>query len=136
MYSKRFKRTTLAKINAIITLKSTLPKIPAKDTLKQWQCTETKHCDLSWKFNWKYKYSIQKCTHSIKNPILVVIRHWWNYLIFANSFRVFFPCHNNTCHVSQFTLDPAHNTCTDPGTPHFGIQNSSRGYEVILSFIY
>jgi len=27
-------------------------------------------------------------------------------------------------------IDPAHNTCPDPGTPHFGIQNSSRGYEV------
>ncbi|XP_022426555.1 CUB and sushi domain-containing protein 1 [Delphinapterus leucas] len=27
-------------------------------------------------------------------------------------------------------IDPAHNTCPDPGTPQFGIQNSSRGYEV------
>lgn len=27
--------------------------------------------------------------------------------------------------------DPAHNTCPDPGTPQFGIQNSSRGYEVL-----
>ncbi|XP_078301352.1 CUB and sushi domain-containing protein 1 isoform X1 [Panthera onca] len=27
-------------------------------------------------------------------------------------------------------IDPAHNSCPDPGTPHFGIQNSSRGYEV------
>ncbi|XP_003271454.2 CUB and sushi domain-containing protein 1 [Nomascus leucogenys] len=27
-------------------------------------------------------------------------------------------------------VDPAHNNCPDPGTPHFGIQNSSRGYEV------
>ncbi|KAI5932401.1 CUB and sushi domain-containing protein 1 [Manis javanica] len=27
-------------------------------------------------------------------------------------------------------IDPTHNTCPDPGTPHFGIQNSSRGYEV------
>lgn len=26
--------------------------------------------------------------------------------------------------------DPAHNSCPDPGTPHFGLQNSSRGYEV------
>ncbi|XP_036084876.1 CUB and sushi domain-containing protein 1 isoform X1 [Rousettus aegyptiacus] len=27
-------------------------------------------------------------------------------------------------------IDPAHNSCPDPGTPHFGTQNSSRGYEV------
>ncbi|KAJ6665888.1 hypothetical protein lerEdw1_001360 [Lerista edwardsae] len=26
--------------------------------------------------------------------------------------------------------DPAHNSCPDPGTPHYGIQNSSKGYEV------
>lgn len=33
--------------------------------------------------------------------------------------------------IKEFTLiDPAHNACPDPGTPHFGIQNSSRGYEV------
>uniref|UniRef100_A0A2K5JNE5 CUB and Sushi multiple domains 1 n=1 Tax=Colobus angolensis palliatus TaxID=336983 RepID=A0A2K5JNE5_COLAP len=32
--------------------------------------------------------------------------------------------------VQPACIDPAHNTCPDPGTPHFGIQNSSRGYEV------
>ncbi|NWY07496.1 CSMD1 protein, partial [Nothoprocta ornata] len=32
--------------------------------------------------------------------------------------------------IQPTCIDPAHNTCTDPGTPHFGIQNSSRGYEV------
>ncbi|XP_012879669.1 PREDICTED: CUB and sushi domain-containing protein 1-like [Dipodomys ordii] len=32
--------------------------------------------------------------------------------------------------VQPTCIDPAHNTCPDPGTPHFGIQNSSRGYEV------
>lgn len=40
------------------------------------------------------------------------------------------------CCVSHFALDPAHNTCTDPGTPHFGIQNSSRGYEVIFKLLF
>lgn len=48
--------------------------------------------------------------------------------------ELLFPYVNNICHVSHFLLDPAHNTCTDPGTPHFGVQNSSRGYEVILLF--
>lgn len=38
--------------------------------------------------------------------------------------------------ASHFALDPAHNTCTDPGTPHFGIQNSSRGYEVIFKLLF
>ncbi|VTJ62987.1 Hypothetical predicted protein [Marmota monax] len=32
--------------------------------------------------------------------------------------------------VQPTCIDPAHNACPDPGTPHFGIQNSSRGYEV------
>ncbi|KAK1341704.1 hypothetical protein QTO34_016452 [Cnephaeus nilssonii] len=32
--------------------------------------------------------------------------------------------------VQPACIDPAHNACPDPGTPHFGIQNSSRGYEV------
>ncbi|XP_033033525.1 CUB and sushi domain-containing protein 1 [Trachypithecus francoisi] len=32
--------------------------------------------------------------------------------------------------IQPACIDPAHNTCPDPGTPHFGIQNSSRGYEV------
>ncbi|XP_023598845.1 CUB and sushi domain-containing protein 1-like [Trichechus manatus latirostris] len=32
--------------------------------------------------------------------------------------------------IQPTCIDPAHNTCPDPGTPHFGIQNSSRGYEV------
>ncbi|KAB0351992.1 hypothetical protein FD754_016849, partial [Muntiacus muntjak] len=32
--------------------------------------------------------------------------------------------------VQPTCIDPAHNTCPDPGTPQFGIQNSSRGYEV------
>ncbi|XP_040823013.1 CUB and sushi domain-containing protein 1 [Ochotona curzoniae] len=32
--------------------------------------------------------------------------------------------------VQPICIDPAHNSCPDPGTPHFGIQNSSRGYEV------
>uniref|UniRef100_A0A8B7TPY5 CUB and sushi domain-containing protein 1-like n=1 Tax=Castor canadensis TaxID=51338 RepID=A0A8B7TPY5_CASCN len=32
--------------------------------------------------------------------------------------------------IQPTCIDPAHNTCSDPGTPHFGIQNSSRGYEV------
>ncbi|XP_073075330.1 CUB and sushi domain-containing protein 1 isoform X2 [Manis javanica] len=32
--------------------------------------------------------------------------------------------------VQPACIDPTHNTCPDPGTPHFGIQNSSRGYEV------
>ncbi|XP_067840108.1 CUB and sushi domain-containing protein 1-like [Heptranchias perlo] len=27
-------------------------------------------------------------------------------------------------------IDPTHTICTDPGTPHFGMQNSSQGYEV------
>ncbi|XP_075413304.1 CUB and sushi domain-containing protein 1 [Tenrec ecaudatus] len=27
-------------------------------------------------------------------------------------------------------IDPSHNNCPDPGTPNFGVQNSSRGYEV------
>ncbi|XP_063297188.1 CUB and sushi domain-containing protein 1 [Pelobates fuscus] len=27
-------------------------------------------------------------------------------------------------------IDPAHNTCTDPGTPHYGMQNSSKGYQI------
>nr|XP_017819080.3 CUB and sushi domain-containing protein 1 isoform X2 [Callithrix jacchus] len=32
--------------------------------------------------------------------------------------------------IQPTCIGPAHNTCPDPGTPHFGIQNSSRGYEV------
>ncbi|XP_032960426.1 CUB and sushi domain-containing protein 1 [Rhinolophus ferrumequinum] len=32
--------------------------------------------------------------------------------------------------IQPTCIDPAHNTCPDPGTPPFGIQNSSRGYEV------
>lgn len=40
------------------------------------------------------------------------------------------------CCVLHFSLDPAHNMCTDPGTPHFGIQNSSRGYEVIFKLLF
>ncbi|KAM4836887.1 CUB and sushi domain-containing protein 1 [Thomomys bottae] len=32
--------------------------------------------------------------------------------------------------IQPICIDPAHNTCPDPGTPNFGIQNSSRGYEV------
>ncbi|XP_064225865.1 CUB and sushi domain-containing protein 1 [Aotus nancymaae] len=32
--------------------------------------------------------------------------------------------------IQPICIGPAHNTCPDPGTPHFGIQNSSRGYEV------
>ncbi|KAM5264090.1 CUB and sushi domain-containing protein 1 [Ctenodactylus gundi] len=32
--------------------------------------------------------------------------------------------------VQPTCIDPAHTTCPDPGTPPFGIQNSSRGYEV------
>uniref|UniRef100_A0A5G2R948 CUB and Sushi multiple domains 1 n=1 Tax=Sus scrofa TaxID=9823 RepID=A0A5G2R948_PIG len=32
--------------------------------------------------------------------------------------------------IQPTCIDPAHNSCPDPGTPHFGIQNSSRGYEV------
>ncbi|XP_055145238.2 CUB and sushi domain-containing protein 1 isoform X2 [Symphalangus syndactylus] len=32
--------------------------------------------------------------------------------------------------IQPTCIDPAHNNCPDPGTPHFGIQNSSRGYEV------
>ncbi|XP_058522650.1 CUB and sushi domain-containing protein 1 [Ochotona princeps] len=32
--------------------------------------------------------------------------------------------------VQPICIDPAHNSCPDPGTPHFGVQNSSRGYEV------
>lgn len=39
MYSKKFR--SLVKMNAILILKSTLPKVPAKNTLKYWQCTET-----------------------------------------------------------------------------------------------
>ncbi|KAM5312551.1 CUB and sushi domain-containing protein 1 [Glossophaga mutica] len=32
--------------------------------------------------------------------------------------------------VQPTCIDPAHNACPDPGTPPFGMQNSSRGYEV------
>ncbi|XP_035867009.1 CUB and sushi domain-containing protein 1 [Phyllostomus discolor] len=32
--------------------------------------------------------------------------------------------------VQPTCIDPTHNACPDPGTPPFGIQNSSRGYEV------
>ncbi|XP_028737903.2 CUB and sushi domain-containing protein 1 [Peromyscus leucopus] len=32
--------------------------------------------------------------------------------------------------VQPTCIDPAHTACPDPGTPHFGIQNSSKGYEV------
>ncbi|XP_043916396.1 CUB and sushi domain-containing protein 1-like [Protopterus annectens] len=32
--------------------------------------------------------------------------------------------------VQPTCIDPAHNSCSDPGTPHYGIQNSSQGYEV------
>ncbi|XP_041910862.1 CUB and sushi domain-containing protein 1 [Arvicola amphibius] len=32
--------------------------------------------------------------------------------------------------VHPTCIDPAHTACPDPGTPHFGIQNSSKGYEV------
>ncbi|XP_034622788.1 CUB and sushi domain-containing protein 1-like [Trachemys scripta elegans] len=32
--------------------------------------------------------------------------------------------------IQPTCIDPAHNTCTDPGTPPYGIQNNSRGYEV------
>ncbi|XP_074185389.1 CUB and sushi domain-containing protein 1 isoform X1 [Rhinolophus sinicus] len=32
--------------------------------------------------------------------------------------------------IQPTCIDPAHNTCPDPGTPPFGIQNSSKGYEV------
>ncbi|XP_062981165.1 CUB and sushi domain-containing protein 1 [Elgaria multicarinata webbii] len=32
--------------------------------------------------------------------------------------------------IQPTCIDPAHNSCPDPGTPHYGIQNSSRGYEV------
>ncbi|XP_034376137.1 CUB and sushi domain-containing protein 1 isoform X1 [Arvicanthis niloticus] len=32
--------------------------------------------------------------------------------------------------IQPTCIDPAHTACPDPGTPHFGIQNSSKGYEV------
>nr|XP_033792232.1 CUB and sushi domain-containing protein 1 [Geotrypetes seraphini] len=32
--------------------------------------------------------------------------------------------------IQPTCIDPAHNTCLDPGTPHYGIQNSSKAYEV------
>ncbi|XP_025023614.1 CUB and sushi domain-containing protein 1-like, partial [Python bivittatus] len=32
--------------------------------------------------------------------------------------------------IQPTCIDPAHNSCPDPGTPHYGIQNSSTGYEV------
>lgn len=51
IYSKKFR--SLVEMNAILILKSTLLKVPAKNTLKYWQCTETKYCDLSLKCNWK-----------------------------------------------------------------------------------
>ncbi|XP_053315605.1 CUB and sushi domain-containing protein 1 [Spea bombifrons] len=32
--------------------------------------------------------------------------------------------------IQPVCIDPAHNTCTDPGTPHYGMQNSSKAYEI------
>ncbi|KAM4694506.1 CUB and sushi domain-containing protein 1 [Discoglossus pictus] len=32
--------------------------------------------------------------------------------------------------IQPTCIDPAHNTCRDPGTPHYGTQNSSKGYEI------
>ncbi|XP_072107222.1 CUB and sushi domain-containing protein 1a [Mobula birostris] len=32
--------------------------------------------------------------------------------------------------IQPSCIDPTHTICSDPGTPHFGIQNSSQGYEV------
>ncbi|XP_073482747.1 CUB and sushi domain-containing protein 1 [Aquarana catesbeiana] len=32
--------------------------------------------------------------------------------------------------IQPICIDPAHNTCRDPGTPHYGMQNSSRAYEI------
>ncbi|KAM5163755.1 CUB and sushi domain-containing protein 1 [Mantella aurantiaca] len=32
--------------------------------------------------------------------------------------------------IQPTCIDPAHNSCRDPGTPHYGIQNSSKAYEI------
>uniref|UniRef100_A0A4W3J9V3 Sushi domain-containing protein n=1 Tax=Callorhinchus milii TaxID=7868 RepID=A0A4W3J9V3_CALMI len=32
--------------------------------------------------------------------------------------------------IQPTCIDPIHTICTDPGTPHFGMQNSSQGYQV------
>ncbi|XP_073531495.1 CUB and sushi domain-containing protein 1 isoform X2 [Phyllobates terribilis] len=33
-------------------------------------------------------------------------------------------------------IDPAHNSCRDPGTPHYGMQNSSKAYEIGSSVFF
>ncbi|XP_071998418.1 CUB and sushi domain-containing protein 1 isoform X2 [Engystomops pustulosus] len=32
--------------------------------------------------------------------------------------------------IQPACIDPAHNSCRDPGTPHYGMQNSSKAYEI------
>ncbi|XP_072264529.1 CUB and sushi domain-containing protein 1 [Pyxicephalus adspersus] len=32
--------------------------------------------------------------------------------------------------IQPTCIDPDHNTCRDPGTPHYGMQNSSKAYEI------
>ncbi|XP_069583000.1 CUB and sushi domain-containing protein 1 [Ranitomeya imitator] len=32
--------------------------------------------------------------------------------------------------IQPTCIDPAHNSCRDPGTPHYGMQNSSKAYEI------
>ncbi|KAM9317096.1 CUB and sushi domain-containing protein 1 [Gastrophryne carolinensis] len=38
--------------------------------------------------------------------------------------------------VQPTCIDPSHNTCRDPGTPHYGMQNSSKAYEIGSSVFF
>ncbi|XP_054557111.1 CUB and sushi domain-containing protein 1 [Talpa occidentalis] len=50
--------------------------------------------------------------------------------VLVGSSRRFCQADGSWSGVQPSCIDPAHNSCPDPGTPHFGTQNSSRGYEV------
>ncbi|XP_056421690.1 CUB and sushi domain-containing protein 1 isoform X3 [Hyla sarda] len=38
--------------------------------------------------------------------------------------------------IQPTCIDPAHNSCRDPGTPHYGMQNSSKAYEIGSSVFF
>lgn len=33
-------------------------------------------------------------------------------------------------YLGEYVLDPSHTSCVDPGTPLFGYQNNTQGYQV------
>ncbi|XP_075058584.1 CUB and sushi domain-containing protein 1 [Mixophyes fleayi] len=38
--------------------------------------------------------------------------------------------------IQPTCIDPAHNSCRDPGTPHYGMQNSSKAFEIGSSIFF